>query len=225
MSGSTKVVSTAEQYLDDTAVETYASMTTSVGRILAGRAAFLHSFATGDPLGSPSLPIAVNPQGTLGHDHSGPPYGSAPRHAICWMAGLLAVPASWTRQNEPSFGGSADNPRLSIDLKPWVRPFQQVMPSTWTAPYSRGYVYLRYYSTTTGAPTITVRMRHNDGNVETETFAAAANLTENSKTLTAYFRLAPGINSLRLNFSSSSTTIVTKITALAICQIVKRSHT
>ena len=115
-----KIVSS--EWLTQAQVKGTAPAKAQIAASLAGRVRYLYELATGEPffVDGPATPL--NPQGALGIDHSGPPWGNAFQHPI------------WTADGH--LGGSADiygesvvvsvpsSSTVTIIARFVVRPFQ-----------------------------------------------------------------------------------------------------
>jgi len=135
---------------------------------IAGRALALYELASGDSPVDAGL-TAVNPQGRLGVDRSGPPWGDAHRHALLSCEYL---PATANIAGDPKFlvELTTIDQRYLVPLRLYVRPFADSP----LAPYSRGLLQVVMERTGAGTSTIEVTVRTDDGpTVVTRSVAAA----------------------------------------------------
>jgi hypothetical protein len=213
-----KITTTWPAALRDAEVENVASADAEVAQTLAGRARWLYEHATGGPAVS-TEPIAVpkNPQGLWGHDHSGPPYGSCFRHLLFGWGGD-ADTAGWTDPPNPFelAAWSTGIPSLSLQRRVWVRPFAPVEG----APYSKGYVYVRWQAVTTTSSFV-VTLQSNGGPRKTQ--SGSVTTTKTNTTLSNVLDLRPGFNDILIEFTVVSPAAI-YLLGLSVCQIVKRSH-
>ena len=122
---------TSTQWLRQAELKGTRPATARIAQSLAGRNRYLYELATGEPAFADGQATPLNPQGALGIDHSGPPWGNAFQHPI------------WTADGH--IGGSADiygesvvvsvpsSSTVTIIARFVVRPFQ-LSP---LVPYSR----------------------------------------------------------------------------------------
>lgn len=202
-----------------------------VGQMLAGKAAWLYEWATGasaTPGTPPQCPR--NPQGTYGHDHSGPPYGSAIRHPLytrsaIWAGDTIWAVGSGTFERVASIrqGGTASSRTIKCEF--FVRPFPVWIKDT---PYSRGYVsvYLKE-----GKTLCTIKVSAwSDANPQqrettlTNVLGSAATSPKQWDNL-VYMDIVPGLNVGYVKFEMVSPTLTDpEILGISIAQIVNRKH-
>lgn len=199
-----------------------------VPQALAGRARWLYEHATGAPAtDDDEAGVPRNPQGLVGHDHSGPPYGSALRHTIFgWGATRDDVASSgdWSTTRgliDLHTGGAPDRRSAEVRGKVWVRPHVERgagPPFGARAPYDVGHIEIRARSAT-GTQTVNVSWAGDDGINVSETFAVGTSRA--SFGLTSKMRLRSGWNRVWFRFSVTSTTSVF-ILGCSVSQISKR---
>lgn len=126
-----------------------------IPRALAGGTRLLWELATGAPSVEGEPPITVrNPDGEIGVNRSGYPWGPALRHPLWSTSGCNEDPASlafgktWVDEVE-----TGEVRRWTITLR--VRPFT-MRPNT---PYSRGYLSARVRNASAGAGTSSAKIR------------------------------------------------------------------
>lgn len=217
-------------WLTDAQVRNHARARVEVIQALAGRARILWELATGNvPVDGPPA-SGYNPQGLVGCDLSGPPWGSIHRHVIATMGGIKPDSATFSSRPATYFpltGLSAPHLR-SVTWRVWNRPFE-TLPETGVAPLSRARLLVSGYSSSATNPTITVYGRTNDERASeamSESFTQTTGATEESFTLTSSFflRLKPGANTIILTFASDTSSATYTITKLMLYHGVKRSH-
>ena len=103
-----------------------------VSAIISGRSRWLHHMLTGT-LGTE---CNVNPQGLIGVDWSGPPYGPAQRHNVWHYAAPTSTALNNWSETSRSFQVGRDGLACRFRGAFWVRPFPAHVPLT---PYSRLY--------------------------------------------------------------------------------------
>jgi hypothetical protein len=219
-------------FLKDSEVCSEAAAYARVVRALAGGAAELYELATGKAAGADGPVTPPNPQGEIGIDLSGPPWGSAVRHPIAWIGGGV-VPATATAYGMNNIlTVTASNPGVVGPWMIWNRPFETLPRDSVTtaiAPYSRGVISLQAYNTAVGNATITMSCTNlafgdpQDAWQTTFIINAGASVMQNFDNV-GYVPLQPGWNMLWLRFKTASTTLTSIISSLAICQAAKRSH-
>jgi hypothetical protein len=211
-----KVVTDWDFAIPDAKLRSHAPARSYIPRLLAGKAGALHALAVGDPSGAPAGMAPVNPQGEVGHDHSGPPYGMAFRHPIFCIGGSPSS-SDYTRLGEWQivYGDS-----LTFVFDYWCRPYQT---ATSNAPYSKCELTLFYYRAAGANRTVTAAIKSNDEDIQTESFTASAT-SATAKTLTTMPRMKPGMNSMTITLEVDAASPLVYVTGLAGNQIKKRSH-
>lgn len=196
---------------------------------LAGRARQRYERATGhNPVSGESPATALNPQGKLGHDHCGPPWGAAFLRPVAWLIGRDPDSASIQSGYFEARSGIAGSTAAAVG--PWLmwqQPFSQ-LPSPSIAPYARLYLYVRAL-TNAGTSDLTVVLKSR------ELFTQAPTTrTSNVGTITttetgfanadAFVTMVPGYNHIDLSFAGSHDSNEITIVCAALCQIVKLTH-
>lgn len=216
-------------WLTDAQVKSEAKAKLEVVQGLAGRAHILHELATGQVVGgSPVTP--PNPQGMVGCDMSGPPWGSAHLHTIASMGGMKPASASFTSRPATYFPvtGITSERLYGIDWKIWVRPFDP-LPSPGIAPFSRAYLLMSGFNGSAVARNLAIYGFSNYERFDDATsIAVATNATTTDDVYTVsqnfYLRLRPGHNVVKLRFRTDTTFGSFTITRLMLYHGVKRSH-
>ena len=205
----------------------HAPLDSEMVKALAGRSAGLYELATGDLAGgTDEAPVApLNPSGRVGHDHSGPPYGSAIQHPL-WAIGSCQTASVFSRDDGTNYydnsvvGITADiNPTLVCKF--YCRPFPEYEGS----PYSRAYLSLTaIHGVSSG--TLYADLWSADNPDDVQSASTTINDTAWPPTVWsptgAYWRVRPGWNTHYLRLRSSNTNIV--VYSVSANQIVKRSH-
>jgi hypothetical protein len=191
---------------------------------LSGRARYLLEMLTGEPAADDGGATPLNPQGRMGVDRSGPPWGDAHLHPV-WSYGV-AIPV--TSVIFPAATGTYGH---VLDLNTgtgfvrrltarfWVRPHH----STPTAPYSR--LYLRATGTSTGGTaTATIRVYSTaEGEGGPSTSATVSTTGTAAFSTAAWCIVKPGWNERLLEIEQTSSTRVL-VGPMSLNQIVRRSH-
>lgn len=227
-------------WLPNTAFRSQAVAHTEVIRSLAGRTRYLYELLTGDaPSDAPCTP--VNPDGDLGINYSGPPWGSAMLTPIAWIDGTK-IPGSASAIGVRSIvskleagtavlqQGIAPEGRISIDH--WhvrARPYAPIDEGKTgrIAPYSRGALLLEGWASAGTVP-FTVRVKNGDGpwleyshTGYTSTGPALIELAVSN----IYVPLNPtGTNDITIEVLNDDLVDTLHITAIGIVQRAKRSH-
>lgn len=231
---STRVTSGGLQ-LGDTAFRATAPALAETARSLAGRAHELYELATGSPIvaGEPAI-TRPNPQGLIGWDLSGPPWGSALTHPVVWFTGRssdanLIQPDSDAGDRYRYTGSNS----VSVSFRVWCRPFEQLKPEA-VAPLSRLCWILRSYRVS-GATTVTATASTwnprfggslNDCNLTDNSQIQFTTTAAESNVVTTNLRVnvLPGWNRVHLHVSvGSGTTSVYQLTAGALVVDAKRA--
>ena len=217
-------------WLTDENVRNHAKTRLEIIQALAGRARILWELATGEVPGDGHPASGYNPQGLVGVDCSGPPWGSAHRHSIASLGGIKPDSATFSSRPATSFavyGLTSTQPR-QISWRVWNRPYE-TLQSPSVAPLSRGRLLVEAYrSSGAGNPTVTVSMWANDERPSEATSAtfshtAGTSLDRYTMSSTLYARLRPGRNEVNILFESDSTSALV-ITRLQMYSGAKRSH-
>lgn len=198
-------------------------------RSLAGRTRIRYERATGrNPvLGEPPA-SGLNPQGIVGHDHSGPPWGAAILHPVAWLVGI--APNSADIQSGYFAARDAIVDDSARALGPWViwqRPHAP-LPSPAIAPYSRLYLYVRAF-TDAGTSDLTVALRSRQlfsaQSISRTSTMGTVSTTEGALFKEdAYVDMVPGYNRIDLSLSGSHASNEITLVCAALCQIVKLTH-
>jgi hypothetical protein len=221
-------------FLPDSAFAADARATADIPRSLAGRTRRIYQHLTGDPLDD-GEPPPLNADARIGHNHRGPPFGSAFRHPVAWMTGKKDNAGNLQQVADNNVcslaAGTTDNP-TSFSIRDWIiwvppfwRPTNGDMP-----PY--GKLYLKLYGFVSSAVNsdfeVTCSARELFGEsgsptsqtmrLSTTTEAAATDIDDEPFIFTV-----GGYNAINISIANPSAQDVT-ITALSICQTVKRRH-
>lgn len=215
---------TSGQPLPDSAVRSQAPALARVARALTGRNRQIYELATGhNPVPKEAPATETNPQGLLGHDHSGAGWGSSFLHPIAWYTGR-ETSANITGERQAVDDVTSDNSRT---LPPWIfwcPPFD-LLPNGETSPRARLYLLLLAKSSA-GTPTLSVTISsHEDFHpiptTRSEDFALTTTLTGFSDT-SLFIRTVPGYNAANISFEGSHLTNAGVVVAMALCVRVKR---
>lgn len=145
------------QPLRQAQVRSLAPATADLAASLAGRVRYLYELATGVSAAPDGGATPLNPQGRLGIDHSGPPWGNAFQHPV-WIAEGFVNTTTNVYGEGPLFSLTTSNKIQAIVARFVVRPFQYFP----LAPYSQLYLTARG-TRASGAGTATVAVRIYDG--------------------------------------------------------------
>jgi hypothetical protein len=198
----------------NSAFRSLAAAKRNVPQYLAGAARYIWEMTRGEPAVEYASPACINPQGLIGADLSGPPFGSAFRHSI----------ATYTANNNMA---NVDEPTPSNALIVANRPliFTWVFQNrkhTQGGPYSELYVYFSWIRLSGAAtPSVTIKTRNGrrerssstSGPTGTETFVTA---------LALYVPCDSGQNKAEIEFSHTDATTTIQITGLWLTNTAKR---
>lgn len=212
-------------FLEDDAFRSEAEGRAEVVRSLAGRARVLYELATGsNPFPDEPAASVRNPQGQLGIDLSGPPWGSALLHPIAWCTG---APSTSNVQGERAVATVADlAPKV---IGPWTvyNRRHDRLPAPAISPYARGYLRIRGSLTTAGSATLTIKVAEGlslDSGFQRSTTQAITSTTDAAFAPSIYFDLVPGWNRLWIHLSVGAGDETVRLSSIAIHQVAKRSH-
>jgi hypothetical protein len=193
----------------------------SIASSLAGRVRYLYELVAGEAAYTPDgVAVPLNPQGKVGVDRSGPPWGDAHTHPLWHVEGV--PPDANCYGQTPPITISTQNAVVRILAIFHCRPFFEAP----LVPYSRGYLDV----TATriggaGTATATVRIYDQRGSTSshTGTLSVASATVAANMTGTPYCRVRPGRNVIPIEITLTSTTGI-NIVSLGLNQIVRRSH-
>lgn len=209
-------------------VKSLAPAAYEIARSMAGRVRYLYELATGaSAVVGDGGATPLNPQGRLGIDHSGPPWGAAFQHPLWVIEGLPPIAASSTEVfgESPILKLATQNQTLRLLARFYVRPFQP----TALAPYSRGYLTLSA-TRVGGAGTATADVKIYDSNtadpavgVRSSTLTCTSSTVASNIAAEIYTQLEPGYCERLIEVKLTSSTAM-QIEYGSINQIVRRSH-
>lgn len=219
--------------LPDTAFQSEKPALTKVIKSLAGRARHLYELAAGvNPVDDEPPASSFNPQGKLGHDHSGPPWGSCFLHPITYAAGV----ANSTSITAPAPIVSAlDEATKTLAWAFWHRPFASFpQVSARVPPYSRLYPRFVAFLSSGASSTLILRVRARnpmnrtdiaDTSWHEESFSVTST-SEQTKIATAggdcFLPAVPGYNFVEMEFEATGDPV--NVSSFSLCNIVKRTH-
>jgi len=184
---------------------------------LAGRPRYLLELLRGDGAGfDGDVGTPLNPQGQLGVDRSGPPWGDAHLHPM-WIyehaldaniAGQVAL---------ATFNGGGESSTLFAEFP--NRP-HYVAPRV---PYSRAYFQGRITCVGGGSCTIQVRIHSSGDIVRFSSFTTSSTATVGDSV--TYADIVPGLNSVRIELRCTALTgSSARVERVSLNQIARRSH-
>lgn len=220
-------------FLDDGAFCGEAKAHATVIRSLAGRTRYLYELVSGTTmLNSEPLVSPPNPEGEVGINLSGPPWGSALIHPIAWIGGrkdpgttVMAGPRPLTRDGIPAL--------QSWSLGPWIvksrryQPLGSASDGGDKAPYSRARLHFRgWASSGTVAGAVSVWSgRKTESNERTGTISYSSTTEAITSSSTVWIDLDPsGKTKVWITIGNTDATDTLHITSLMAYQAVKRSH-
>jgi hypothetical protein len=192
---------------------------------LSGRARYLYEMLTGEPAADDGGATPLNPQGRMGVDRSGPPWGDAHLHPM-WTYATTAnggivyplVGVSTHPQISEVDGGQGTFRRLTARF--WVRPHYVAPGMPYTRAYLRGFVSRKGMS---GTATITVRVYGPDGESGPSTPATGSTTGTDAIALDAWCPVTPGWNERIIEIEQTST-VGSYVGPLSLNQVARRSH-
>lgn len=215
------------RYLPDSSVRSHAPARAEIVQALAGKARVLAELATGAPVADgEGLATALNPQGLIGIDFSGPPWGSALRCGVALMDGVVSAMPSLVQP--PTRYAIASGQRRTVGRWRVVNRQYAALPSPSIAPHSRARIMLGLYrSSGTGTITATVTARNHwlaqDGttssDVATVASIAAADIYDGG-----FIRLRPGANEISIEITHDDASKVLEVFSIGLIVDEKRSY-
>ncbi len=207
----------SRRFLPAAATQTHAHAYSETAQSLVGRARFAWELATGASAVAGEVPmVETNPQGQIGVDMSGPPFGPA-----------LLLPV-WEWVGQPDGGVSPNNYLSAVgtttvrlpQFSMWNRP-HAVRPDGLAPLQQMAFVH----RTQSGAGTstvLTITFRNLTNGTEVK-FTRTINVTTTTDyTETGYVPLAPGLNSLQVSARASVGTRIFNIRSMLLAVDVKR---
>lgn len=214
----TRIVSSSP--LTTAQVRTHAPAVADMARNLAGRVRYLYELASGSPaVTEDGSVIPPNPQGKIGVDRSGPPWGDALQHPMWVWEGTSASTSIYGEK--PIVSLTANGQTDAVLASIIVRPFQRGP----LVPYSLGELRVSGIKTS-GAGNATCVIRAYGSNVEDDP-ARQVTLTMTSttaiNTATVLVPLKPGYCERLIRLESTSANGFA-IVGMSINQVKRRSH-
>lgn len=211
--------------LPDSRCRSLSDADAELARMLAGGARELWEHAHGVSAVAGEQPVVpTNPQGQIGWNWSGPPWGSALRHPLAWWSGEAV--AAGIEQPAPRASVTASRP-TTIEWDLWIPP-HDLLPAPLVAPYSRAYLSILAARTAGAAtPTVTVRavnawpLQQADDDGQTTTFTGPTATLQAYDT--AYVDVKPGHNVVRITLSHAGSATIALL-SMVLWQAAKRSH-
>lgn len=190
---------------------------------IAGRARYLYEMATGESAADDGGGTPLNPQGFIGADRSGPPFGDAHMHPLWWYGMTLnqATSVYSAPSGQRALYLNAQGTIHRIVARFWIRPFARGR----LKPYRRA--YLRALGTsddlvTTSAATI--RVYGQDGESGPFMSVTVSTTSQAAFGTTAYTLVKPGWNERIIEIEQTSANGI-YIGPLSLNQVVRRVHT
>lgn len=187
-----------DYWLRDADVDSDSPANVEVAQGLAGRARILWELATGDVPDGEAV-TARNPQGLIGVDCSGPPWGSAHRYPVAVMAGRKVNTAVVSSRPIPAIVGPSSR---TFSFRVWHRPYEVRSEYGYAPPLARGYLAIGLYSSA-GTPTVSMGCWANDEDWRDANVGSQAVSTTDTDYFSAslFWRLRPGRNVCRVRLS------------------------
>lgn len=214
----------SEPLRDDEATSWAPAVSRRLATSLAGRGRYLLELLRGDNCGfEGDAGTPLNPQGLLGVDRSGPPWGDAHQHPL-WVYEYKA--SSVIIGEIPLATLDTVGEQVTIFAEFPVRPFFQFD----RAPYSRAYLAWRITQTTGGATppsaTAVARIYASGSNAQDTPSSSLTTTTTTASAGTAFGYTRPGINNLRIVVEATAlgAGAVVRVDAMSLIQIARRSH-
>lgn len=198
-----------------------------IPRSIAGRARVAYELAAGEnpfPNEPPAAPL--NPQGNVGHDHSGPPFGSAFLHPVVWWTWQKLDATNLQQPGNPLDSIGVAVKQQTAPFVFWNRPHSKLpIESGRIAPYSRLFLYVvAHHKGSTSNLGIRLQVLDATSGLlsdELDTISVAS-ATPTGFVTAAFANVFPGRNICRLQFTPATFSL--SVTAWALCQTRKRAH-
>lgn len=202
-------------------VRSHAPAVAIIAESIAGRVRYLYELAAGVPaIAADGAVTPLNPQGRIGVDRSGPPWGDALQHPVWIFEGSNAQANAYGEKPVLSFSTNGD--KQFITARFVNRPHQSYP----RAPYTRGLLAVRGVRTG-GAASATATIRAygpegQDGPSQSTTLTMATIGTLVTST-EIYLPIDAGYNERIIEVESTSV-VPFEISMMTINQAVRRSH-
>lgn len=181
---------------------------------IAGRARALYELALGTPAFDDGGATPLNPQGSLGVDRSGPPWGDAHLHPVWSYA--VTVSSIYPALRIIELTGDI----IRLRARWWCRPFQSAPSAPYTRAYLRGSITRKGGA---GTATATVRVYGPSGDSGPSTSATGSTTGTSDLATTAWTPMLPGWNERIIEIEHTSV-VGAYIGPLSLNQIVRRTH-
>jgi hypothetical protein len=200
--------------LRESDTETDAQARAIIIRALCGLSRFVYEMAAGhSAVSNEPACVPLNPQGTVGVDLSGPPFGPALRHV---MGGTGGIKPGTDMVGEKTIGTVSSTSTVNYRVKAIAKPYAK-LPG---APYSRRYFAFRAW-TSTGTKTLTVTIREEGSTGAGRTLTVSIVGTTETTYIDSDFWVGDGAYNLQFAGSSADTITIGSIT---MNNIVKLTH-
>lgn len=219
-------------FLPDSAFVAEAKATADVIQSLAGRTRCEYELLTGASPGADTFATPLNPDARHGHNHRGPPWGSAFLHPVAWCGGkqVTNVDLQGERQVMTVVAGTATNPAVGrlMNWVIWCAPFAD-LPAPRIAPYRKLYLGGLGYLDSATTTDVAVRVRARDFGEDTAwvektwTFTSTTEQVPTAPDGNPFVLVKPGYTCIDLTVSNQTAREV-RLTSIALLQVVKRSH-
>lgn len=184
---------------------------------IAGRARALYELALGAPAFDDGGATPLNPQGSLGVDRSGPPWGDAHLHPVWVYGATLQGVYPGIRAIEVD-GGIGHIVRLRARW--WCRPFQMAPGVPYSRAYLRGMISRKGGS---GTATATVRVYGPSGDSGPSTSTTGSTTGSDALGTAAWTPMLPGWNERIIEIEQTAS-VAFYVGPLSLNQIARRSH-
>lgn len=213
-------------FLPTSSTRVHAGAYSEAGQAWAGITRWTYEHATGAPAVAGEAPAApLNPQGELGADLSGPPFGAAPRHCVAWWLGdSSSTGASPSRSPANPWTALDDVEERQQVFVIWNRPHAEREDGQ--APYQRLQLTWRGVQSAGTSTVWRIRIVNQTlGGRAVTTTRTIATTTDSSYAETTLVPMAAGRNTIAVSFVRQSGAANTlNVTTLALANVVKRRH-
>lgn len=209
---------------------------TSVLRSLAGRVRYLYELISGEvPSTAADMPCTpLNPDGEIGINKSGPPWGSALLHPIAWIGGhktiasssVIGARALTSIVNADGTVTDGIAPGATFSIKDWMVHTRRYAPIP-GAPYSKGQIMVRGYSSAASQVDFRIRARRSGESWIThdDSFAGTAAEDILFDVADVHVPFDPlGRQAIDIEVINTDTTQSLNLVCISILQAVKRNH-
>lgn len=187
---------------------------------IAGRARALYELALGTPAYDDGGATPLNPQGSLGIDRSGPPWGDAHLHPVWTYAATINIVSGIYPAIRAITVDGGTGHIVRLRARWWCRPFQMGPGVPYSRAYLRGWITRKDGA---GTATATIRVYGPSGDRGPSTSTTGSTTGSDAIGTDAWTPMVPGWNERVIEIEQTSS-VAFYVGPLSLNQIARRSH-